>query len=194
MVRLNKRCWMCMVQKWGCQQQHVRWDAWVSGRGKMINGASVVPTESSKGWAAGLRKRLELQSVRLEMEGGEVLFSQSMGRSAAKERHWPAATSCPGKAENVEQAMTSENGKVWMMLVTNCAMASHVMYPSRRWDPLCLVYVQLARDIGPEKHALFRLQTLLNAQDLDQHLDPLQPSLLLGSRLWCPATPRRSSR
>lgn len=44
-----KWCWMCMVQKRGCQQQHARWDAWVSGRGKMINGASVVPTESSKG-------------------------------------------------------------------------------------------------------------------------------------------------
>lgn len=36
---------------------------------------------------AGLRKGLGLQSVRLEMGGGEVLCSQWMGRSAVKERH-----------------------------------------------------------------------------------------------------------
>lgn len=101
---------------------------------KMINGAYVVPTENSQGWAGGLQKGLVLQSMRLagapvsmEVGGGEFLCSQQMRRSIAGKalNHTdllpPPAS---GKAGSLEKAVTSENGKAWAILVINSAVAS----------------------------------------------------------------------
>lgn len=155
MVLLNKWCQMCVVQRSQDASARLAWmqprsgmedrmlECWAGGWAenwrlgeKMINGAYVVPTENSQGWADGLQKRLRLQSMRptgapvsVEVGAGKFLCSQWMRRSTARKalNHTdllPPPVS--GAAESLEKAVTSENGKAWAMLVINCAVASPV--------------------------------------------------------------------